>query len=131
MCDYGFFPDFLFQKANIEGKYSNDRNNTSDFHHTELTLHGKVWQKKPLGLISYSTVCTPYVIDLISAFWQVGEMNAHFEEERKQHMGLTQKQGGGKDKGGGGGGGGKSWGEEETQLLIKGVNLFPAGTVQR
>ena len=32
------------------------RDNTSDFHYTELTPLGKVWQNKPLELISYSTV---------------------------------------------------------------------------
>ena len=30
ICDFVFFLDFLFGKANIEGKYSNDRNNTSN-----------------------------------------------------------------------------------------------------
>uniref|UniRef100_A0A671YFK8 DnaJ homolog subfamily C member 2 n=1 Tax=Sparus aurata TaxID=8175 RepID=A0A671YFK8_SPAAU len=33
--------------------------------------------------------------------------------------------------GGGGGGGGKGWNEEDLQLLIKAVNLFPAGTNAR
>ena len=30
--------------------------NMSDFHYTELTPLGKVWQKEPLILISYSTI---------------------------------------------------------------------------
>ena len=47
---------FFYLKANIEGKCSNDKNNTSDFHYTELTPLGKVWQNKTLRLISYSTV---------------------------------------------------------------------------
>ena len=28
ICDFGFSRDVLFRKANIEGQYSNDRNNT-------------------------------------------------------------------------------------------------------
>ena len=58
ICNFGFFLDIFFRKANIEGQYYNDRNNTSDFHYTELTPHGKVWQIKQLRLISYSTICT-------------------------------------------------------------------------
>ena len=33
-----------------------DRNTTSNFRYTEMTSLGKVWQIKPLGSISYSTV---------------------------------------------------------------------------
>ena len=59
---FGIFWDFLFRKANIEGWYCNDRNNTvnawyniSDFHYTELTPLGKVRQNKPLRLISVNS----------------------------------------------------------------------------
>lgn len=31
----------------------------------------------------------------------------------------------------GGGGGSKNWSEDDLQLLIKAVNLFPAGTISR
>ena len=47
---------FYFRKANTEGQYSNDRNNSSNFQFTEVTPLEKVWQNKPLRLISYSTV---------------------------------------------------------------------------
>ena len=63
---------FYSRKANIEGLYSNDRDDTvnvwyniSDLHYTELTPLVKVWQNKPLALISYCTVlCSECCFDL-------------------------------------------------------------------
>ncbi|KAJ8046987.1 DnaJ-like subfamily C member 2 [Holothuria leucospilota] len=50
------------------------------------------------------------------------------EELRKQRDAQAAKEGGGS---GGVGGRGKEWNDSDTKLLIKAVNLFPAGTVQR
>ena len=50
----------------------------------------------------------------------------HQEELRKQKEAQTSKVGSG-----GSGGLGKHWSEEEVQLLVKAVKMFPAGTVSR
>nr|XP_029500827.1 dnaJ homolog subfamily C member 2 [Oncorhynchus nerka] len=64
---------------------------------------------------------------------QVQEVNAQLQKEKdaevqaRQAVRTTVQASGG----GGGGGGGKGWNEEELPLLIKAVNLFPAGTNAR
>ncbi|XP_076578396.1 dnaJ homolog subfamily C member 2 [Chaetodon auriga] len=65
---------------------------------------------------------------------QVQEVNAQLQREKEAEVqarqaarSADQASGGG----GGGGGGGKGWNEEDLQLLIKAVNLFPAGTNAR
>ena len=57
-------------------------------------------------------------------------VNQQLEDEKKRHLELAQKQGAG---GGSGetGGSKANWRDEELQILIKAVNLFPAGTVAR
>lgn len=59
-------------------------------------------------------------------FFQLQEVNDQIEEEKRKHLELTQQKPGGvcaSLK--------KLWTETEMQLLIKGVNLFPAGTQDR
>ena len=60
---------------------------------------------------------------------QVADLNAKLEQEKREALEKTQKQSGGAS-----GGGSKvkgNWTEEEVSILIKAVNLFPAGTSQR
>ncbi|KAM8883833.1 dnaJ homolog subfamily C member 2 [Synchiropus picturatus] len=64
---------------------------------------------------------------------QVLEVNAQIQKDRDAELQAQQatrnsEQASG---GGGGGGGGKGWNEDDLQLLIKAVNLFPAGTNAR
>nr|XP_057922149.1 dnaJ homolog subfamily C member 2 [Doryrhamphus excisus] len=66
---------------------------------------------------------------------QVQEVNAQLQREKEAEFqamqtarSAEQASGGG---GGGGGSSGKGWNEEDLQLLIKAVNLFPAGTNAR
>ncbi|XP_056266788.1 dnaJ homolog subfamily C member 2 [Pseudoliparis swirei] len=65
---------------------------------------------------------------------QMQEVNAQLQREkeaeiqRRQTVRSTEQAGGG---GAGGAAGGKGWNEEDLQLLIKAVNLFPAGTNAR
>ena len=61
---------------------------------------------------------------------KVAEVKSQLEMDKRKHMESSQKSSSG---GGGGGGGGdkKAWSEEELQMLIKAVNLFPAGTQDR
>ncbi|RUS72161.1 hypothetical protein EGW08_020077 [Elysia chlorotica] len=58
----------------------------------------------------------------------VNEVNEQLEEEKRKQLELTTQKSGG---GGASGGAKKDWSEAETQVLIKGVNLFPAGTQDR
>jgi len=54
-------------------------------------------------------------------------MNARLEEEKRQQLAeLSQKSGGAKSDRSG-----KTWSQVEIQTLIKGVNVFPAGTKDR
>ncbi|XP_057711301.1 dnaJ homolog subfamily C member 2 isoform X2 [Corythoichthys intestinalis] len=63
---------------------------------------------------------------------QVQEVNAKLQKERDAEVQAMQaSRSGDQASGGGGGGGGKGWNEEDLQLLIKAVNLFPAGTNAR
>lgn len=57
----------------------------------------------------------------------MAELNKMIEEEKKKQMEVFQKQSSGE----GSQGKGKLWSETEIQALIKGVNLFPAGTKER
>ncbi len=56
-------------------------------------------------------------------------MNEQLEAEKLKQ--LEASRGHGKSASGGDGKNKKPWSEEEMQLLIKAVNLFPAGTVAR
>lgn len=60
-------------------------------------------------------------------------MNAQLQRERDAEVQARQaaRSADQASGGGGGGGGGKGWNEEDLQLLIKAVNLFPAGTNAR
>lgn len=59
---------------------------------------------------------------------KVAEVTAEQEKEKKRLLEAGTKSGGSKDESGHG----KShWGEDEVALLVKGVKLFPVGTVQR
>ncbi|XP_077449548.1 dnaJ homolog subfamily C member 2 [Stigmatopora argus] len=69
---------------------------------------------------------------------QVQEVNTQLQKERDAEVQAMQASRSGDQAGGGGGGGGgtgggagKGWNEEDLQLLIKAVNLFPAGTNAR
>uniref|UniRef100_A0AAQ5XHI0 J domain-containing protein n=1 Tax=Amphiprion ocellaris TaxID=80972 RepID=A0AAQ5XHI0_AMPOC len=59
---------------------------------------------------------------------QVQEVNAQLQREREAEVQARQAARSAEQASGGGGGGGKGWTEEDLQLLIKAVNLFPAGT---
>ncbi|XP_046457191.1 dnaJ homolog subfamily C member 2-like [Daphnia pulex] len=69
----------------------------------------------------------------------VDELNRRIDEEKQQHLGGGLAPGGSAASSGGGGvnsgskkkGGSNQWSPEELNLLIKAVNLFPAGTNQR
>lgn len=58
-------------------------------------------------------------------------MNAQLQRERDAEVQARQAARGAEQASGGGAGGGKGWNEEDLQLLIKAVNLFPAGTNAR
>lgn len=60
-------------------------------------------------------------------FKEVEELNRQTEEEKKKQMEALHKQSSGE----GSQAKGKLWSETEIQVLIKGVNLFPAGTKDR
>lgn len=65
---------------------------------------------------------------------QVQEVNAQLQREKEAEVQARQAARSGDQAsggGGGGGGGGKGWNEDDLQLLIKAVNLFPAGTNAR
>uniref|UniRef100_A0A3P8Z7F9 DnaJ homolog subfamily C member 2 n=1 Tax=Esox lucius TaxID=8010 RepID=A0A3P8Z7F9_ESOLU len=62
----------------------------------------------------------------------VQEVNAQLQKEKDAEVQARQSARTAEQaSGGGGGAGGKGWNEEELQLLIKAVNLFPAGTNAR
>ena len=55
------------------------------------------------------------------------EVHRKLEEDKRKTVEASQKS----SSGGGEGGNKKAWKEEELQMLIKAVNLFPAGTQDR
>ncbi|KAM6984906.1 dnaJ homolog subfamily C member 2-like [Aplochiton taeniatus] len=62
---------------------------------------------------------------------QVQEVNAQLQMEKEAEVQARLASRNTEQASGGGGSGGKGWNEEELQLLIKAVNLFPAGTNAR
>ncbi|CAL8242609.1 unnamed protein product [Merluccius merluccius] len=62
---------------------------------------------------------------------QVQEVNAQMQREREAEVQAQQVVRGAEQASRGGGAAGKGWNEEDLQLLIKAVNLFPAGTNAR
>lgn len=75
-------------------------------------------------LVSSQTLCRSSL--------QVQEVNAQLQKEREAEVQAQQaSRSADQASGAGGGGGGKGWNEEDLQLLIKAVNLFPAGTNAR
>ena len=58
-------------------------------------------------------------------------MNAQLQKEKEAEVQAMQAARSAEQSSGGAGGGGKGWNEEDLQLLIKAVNLFPAGTNAR
>ncbi|XP_013884869.1 dnaJ homolog subfamily C member 2 [Austrofundulus limnaeus] len=61
---------------------------------------------------------------------QVEEVNIQLQKEKESEAQARQAARSA-EQASGGGGGGKGWNEEDLQLLIKAVNLFPAGTNAR
>lgn len=61
---------------------------------------------------------------------QVQEVNAQLQREREAEV-KTQQAARSSENTNAGSGGSKGWNEEDLQLLIKAVNLFPAGTNAR
>uniref|UniRef100_A0A674MF45 DnaJ homolog subfamily C member 2 n=1 Tax=Takifugu rubripes TaxID=31033 RepID=A0A674MF45_TAKRU len=60
---------------------------------------------------------------------QVDDVNVQLQKEKEAEVQARQAaRGADQASGGGGSVGGKGWNEEDLQLLIKAVNLFPAGT---
>ncbi|OCT87271.1 dnaJ homolog subfamily C member 2 [Xenopus laevis] len=63
---------------------------------------------------------------------QIEEVNAQLKKEKEQEEARMKQSTRGADNSAmGGGSGSKSWSEDDLQLLIKAVNLFPAGTNAR
>ncbi|XP_072257814.1 dnaJ homolog subfamily C member 2 [Pyxicephalus adspersus] len=63
---------------------------------------------------------------------QIAEVNAQIKKEKEQEEArMRQSTKSADQSGSGGGGSSKSWSEDDLQLLIKAVNLFPAGTNAR
>ncbi|XP_063304213.1 dnaJ homolog subfamily C member 2 isoform X2 [Pelobates fuscus] len=64
---------------------------------------------------------------------QIVDVNAQLKKEKEQEEARMRQSTKGADQSatGGSGGSGKSWSEDDLQLLIKAVNLFPAGTNAR
>ncbi|XP_034019478.1 dnaJ homolog subfamily C member 2 isoform X2 [Thalassophryne amazonica] len=62
---------------------------------------------------------------------QVQEVNAQLQKEREAEVKARQAARSAEQASGGSGAGGKGWNEDDLQLLIKAVNLFPAGTNAR
>lgn len=59
------------------------------------------------------------------------EVNDQLQREREAEVQARQAARGADQASGGGGVAGKGWNEDDLQLLIKAVNLFPAGTNAR
>lgn len=68
--------------------------------------------------------------NMLLLFPQVQEVNAQLQKEREAEIQARQAARS-SEQASGGAGGGKGWNEEDLQLLIKAVNLFPAGTNAR
>ncbi|XP_056605276.1 dnaJ homolog subfamily C member 2 [Triplophysa dalaica] len=62
---------------------------------------------------------------------QVHEVKVQMQKEKEAEIQAQQSTRGAEHAGGGGGVNNRSWNEEDLQLLIKAVNLFPAGTNAR
>ncbi|XP_044136096.1 dnaJ homolog subfamily C member 2 [Bufo gargarizans] len=63
---------------------------------------------------------------------QIAEVNAQIKKEKEQEEArMRQSTKAAEQSSSGGGGSSKSWSEDDLQLLIKAVNLFPAGTNAR
>lgn len=58
---------------------------------------------------------------------KVTELQDQLDRDKRQHLEAAQKS----SAGGGGSGDRKAWSDDELQMLIKAVNLFPAGTKDR
>lgn len=58
-------------------------------------------------------------------------MNGQLQKEKEAEVQARQASRSSEQASSGSGGGSKGWNEEELQLLIKAVNLFPAGTNAR
>lgn len=63
-------------------------------------------------------------------FHKVEEVNAQLQKEKDAEVQARQAARSA-EQASGGAGGGKGWYEDDLQLLIKAVNLFPAGTNAR
>lgn len=61
-------------------------------------------------------------------FLQVSEVRNRIKREREEVAAAAARGGGG---GGSEGSSNKTWNQDDLQLLIKAVNLFPAGTTKR
>jgi len=61
----------------------------------------------------------------------VRELNDQLEDEKRQQLEQAQRAGQSGSGGAGSRDGADSWTEAEIQMLIKAVNLFPAGTNSR
>lgn len=64
-------------------------------------------------------------------FVQVQEVKVQMQKEKEAEIQAQQAARGAEQAGGGGGVNNRGWSEEDLQLLIKAVNLFPAGTNAR
>ena len=60
---------------------------------------------------------------------KVRDVNDQIEREKQEQLEKVRKTTGQRESGSGSGK--REWKEDELQMLIKGVGLFPAGTVQR
>lgn len=79
----------------------------------------------------YGTQLPSVPLTLFCVYVQVQEVNAQLQKEKDAEVQARQAVRTAVQASGGGGGGGKGWNEEELPLLIKAVNLFPAGTNAR
>lgn len=65
-------------------------------------------------------------------FVQIEEVNEQMRREKEEaDARMWQASKNAEKSAGGSGSGGKNWSEDDLQLLIKAVNLFPAGTNSR